>query len=292
MVLLGVAIAIGLGVGLGVGLHRYQRSRPAHDPVPFSYPKNTTTNTKIWLPKVNQTWDYQLSRVPDLFSPDVEIYGLDLWDTDVSTIQELHADNKSVICYFSAGSYEDWRTDASQFDSQDVGSLLKGWAGENWVNISSPSIRAIMESRIKLASLKNCDAVDPDNIDGYSNKNGLGLTRNDSVSFVNFLAETAHSFNLSISLKNGDDSLVSQLVAVVDFSVQELCHQYNECETFRPFIEHNKPVFNVEYPKSETSNDDNVSETVYNKVCYDQTSTDFSIIFKNISLDSWIQSCQ
>jgi len=44
---------------------------------------------------------------------------------------------------------------------------------EWWLDIKTPScvenIREIMSARIKTAKDKGCDAVDPDNMDGYAN---------------------------------------------------------------------------------------------------------------------------
>jgi hypothetical protein len=45
---------------------------------------------------------------------------------------------------------------------------------EWWLDIKTPSclkaIQEIMSARIKIAKDKGCDAVDPDNMDGYANK--------------------------------------------------------------------------------------------------------------------------
>jgi len=55
-----------------------------------------------------------------------------------------------------------------------------------------------MKARITLANDYGCDAVDPDNIDGFLNdedgQNGTGwsLTEDDYVSFVTQLADHAH----------------------------------------------------------------------------------------------------
>ena len=46
---------------------------------------------------------------------------LDLFDNPASTIASIHAAGKRAICYFSAGTYEDWRPDASSFDSSSLG---------------------------------------------------------------------------------------------------------------------------------------------------------------------------
>jgi hypothetical protein len=122
---------------------------------------------------VSDTWQIILSQPLTLSSssssitPNVSVFDIDLFDTPTSTIQQLHALGKRVLCYFSAGSYEDWRADAAQFTQQDLGHDLDGWAGEKWLNINSENVRRIMKDRIDLAKEKGCDGVDPDNVDGY-----------------------------------------------------------------------------------------------------------------------------
>jgi len=88
-------------------------------------------------------------------------------DGDTTTIPDL-AKTKQVICYFSAGSREDWRKDAKDFRSGDYGKALgPEWPGENWVNVKSEKAKAIMKGRIENAAKAGCTAIDPDNIDGY-----------------------------------------------------------------------------------------------------------------------------
>ena len=84
--------------------------------------------------------------------------------------------NKKVICYFSAGSYEPGRPDSANFLPSDLGSQMANWPDETWLDIRSLNVQKIMAARIQLAKSKGCDAVDPDNVDGYNNVNGLGLT--------------------------------------------------------------------------------------------------------------------
>ncbi|PWN32697.1 family 114 glycoside hydrolase, partial [Meira miltonrushii] len=148
------------------------------------------------------------------------------------------------ICYFSAGSYEDWRPDAKKFHKKDLGAPLEGWQGESWLNVRSANVHNIMKARLDLAVKKGCNAVDPDNVDGYNNNNGLNLTKKDAINYVNFLAKEAHKRKLAIGLKNAGE-IVAKMVDVMDFSVNEQCEQYNECKTFSPFIKKNKPVFHV-----------------------------------------------
>lgn len=100
-------------------------------------------------------------------TPDVPIWDMDLFENSKSTITAMQKGGKKVICYFSAGSWENWRKDKDSFPKKDLGKVMDGWPDERWVNISSVAVRAIMAQRIKLAAEKGCDAIDPDNMDGY-----------------------------------------------------------------------------------------------------------------------------
>jgi hypothetical protein len=119
---------------------------------------------------VGSKWQIQLSEqinVDSSLDPTVEIYDIDLFDTPQSSIDQLHALGKKVICYFSAGSYEPDRPDSAQFTASDKGNVLDGWPDEYWLNINSANVRSIMSARLTLAVSKGCDGVDPDNVDGY-----------------------------------------------------------------------------------------------------------------------------
>lgn len=74
------------------------------------------------------TWDIQYSSKLNL-TRNVQAYNLDLFDTTKLTIDALHKKSIKVICYFSGGSYEDWRPDAKQFPKSVLGNDLDGWAG-------------------------------------------------------------------------------------------------------------------------------------------------------------------
>ena len=51
---------------------------------------------------------------------------------------------------------------------------MDNWAGERWLDTRSTNVRDIMMARLDLAKSKKCDGVEPDNVDGYANKNGFG----------------------------------------------------------------------------------------------------------------------
>lgn len=52
------------------------------------------------------------------------------------------------------------------------------------------------------AKAKGCDALDPDNVDGFDNTNTVGITQQDSVNYVRWLAQTGHSLGMAVGLKN------------------------------------------------------------------------------------------
>src|SRR5262249_44643767 len=68
----------------------------------------------IWTPAPRTSWQWQLTGTIDTRF-DVAMYDIDLFDAPQSVIDSLHASGRIVICYFSAGSYENWRPDTGDF---------------------------------------------------------------------------------------------------------------------------------------------------------------------------------
>lgn len=199
-----------------------------------------------WKPKPDQTWQLQLQGTVDT-RHDADVYDIDLVDTPQAVIDALHREGRFVVCYFSAGSSEDFRRDVGLFDPSVMGRPLDGWPGERWLDIRSPAVHRFMtEQRLDLAVAKDCDGVDPDNVDGYANDSGFPLTPEDQLAFNRFLATEAHRRDLKVGLKNDLDQ-VADLAVHFDFAVNEQCHAYGECEMLRPFAAGGKPIFNVEY---------------------------------------------
>lgn len=214
---------------------------------PTTPPETTTpiTESGWWRPARGLTWHWQLDGTVNT-GYTVDLYSIDLEDTPESVITTLKQSGKRVLCYFSAGSYEAWRSDRSLFLSTDLGKSLDGWAGERWLNIRSENVRLIMKMRMERAQQKGCDGVEPDNIDGYANDNGLSLTAQEQLDYNRYLARTAHGLGLAIALKNDVDQ-VAALVNDFDLAINEECHYYNECAMLKPFLDQNKPVVSAEY---------------------------------------------
>ncbi len=178
---------------------------------------------------------------------DVDWYDVDLWDNvDSGLIGRLHANGRKVVCYFSAGSAENWRPDYASFPRAALGKAMDGWAGEKWVDVRSAGLRAVMAARLDTAKAAGCDGVDPDNVDGYSNDTGFPLRAKDQLSFNRFLAKEAHARGMIVGLKNDVDQ-IADLVASFDFAVNEQCFQFGECDKVEAFVAAGKSVINIEY---------------------------------------------
>jgi len=205
------------------------------------------TEKKGWYkPKPGISWQWQLDG-PINVSYKADLYDIDLFDTPQNVIDKLHKQGKKVICYFSAGSWEDWRPDAGKFSKSVIGKKMEDWAGEKWLNVADYSkFAGIMQARMDLAVKKKCDGVEPDNVDGYTNKTGFKISAQDQINYNKWLASEAHKKGLAIALKN-DIEQVGQLVNYFDFAINEQCFEYNECAPLQAFIKQGKAVLGVEY---------------------------------------------
>jgi len=202
------------------------------------------------------------------------MYDIELFDNTADTIASLHAAGRTVICYFST-QYENWRPDVASWTAAVLGDNLDDWAGEKYVDIRSPVVRAIMSSRLDLAVSKGCDGVEPDNVDGYEAKTGFPLTAADQISFNSFVASEAHARGLSVGLKNDIDQATA-LEPLFDWALNEQCYEYSECSSLNVFITKGKAVFNTEYSGSAS------------KVCPSMVTSKFSSLLKDLDLDASI----
>lgn len=189
------------------------------------------------------TWWWQIDGIPPKNVKE-QVIDLDLFDVPKDDIKSY---SQKIICYFSGGSYESWRPDASKIPKSARGKKMDGW-DEQWLNVRDKGVRDVMKSRLDLAKSKGCAGVEVDNVDGYGNSTGFNITKKDSIDFLTFLSTEAHSRGLAIGLKNSPD-IVDQLVTKFDFAVVEECARYSECDKYTPFIKANKAVFQAEYRK-------------------------------------------
>lgn len=209
-----------------------------------------------WQPVAGLRWQIQLSGAVDT-TFDVEAYDVDLFDTPAATWDALHG--RKRLCYVSFGSWEDWRDDADQFPAEALGHKLDGWPGERWLDYRLPEVLDLLAARLDVAVARGCDGVDPDNVDGYANNNGLGLRATDQLVFNRWFADEAHKRGLGVGLKN-DLGQIDALVGWFDWQVNEQCFQYDECARLDPFLDADKPVLNIEYAGSWSRAQDRADE--------------------------------
>ncbi len=249
---------------------------------PTATPEASPTPTPTWWqPAPGTSWQWQLSNNDAIdTSFDVDMYDIDLVEAPQSVIDQLHADGRIVICYFSAGSWEDWRPDADDFPSEVIGNPLEGWPGEKWLDIRQiDTLAPIMRARLDLAVQKHCDGVEPDNIDGYANDTGFPLTAEDQLAYNRFIAAEAHARGLSIGLKN-DLEQIPDLLSDFDWMLNEECFYYDECDLLTPFVQAGKAVFGVEYELEKT------------EFCPQANAMNFDFLKKHWELDAWRESCR
>ena len=249
--------------------------------LPAIYRETSPTGLIWWRPAIGTTWQWQLDTPIDT-TVDAQMVDIDLFDNDAATVTALHNKGRKVICYLSAGSWEEWRPDADQFPAALLGKDYAGWPGEKWLDIRRLDLLGpILRARLDRCRDKGFDGVEPDNIDGYTNDTGFPLTAQDQIAFNTWLAQEAHRRGLSIGLKNDGDQ-VGDLLAHFDWALTEDCFDQGWCGDMSPFIAAGKAVFAAEYTDTGMTLD---------KFCAQAQALHFSAILKHRDLDAWRQVC-
>ncbi len=196
---------------------------------------------------------------------------VDLFDVKDAELTKLHGQGKKVICYFSAGSSENWRSDFKKLPASALGKPLDGWEGERWLDIRNAGVLSVMKARIAKAKSRGCDGVDMDNVDGHLNKSGFPLNARDQTNYLEALTREAHAKHLLAGLKNSPETAWS-LEPNFDFVVIEECHKYKECTSYKAFATARKPMFEIEYTKRNS------------KTCADAAKQGAAVVFANLDL--------
>ena len=243
---------------------------------------STPNDDAVWRPSVGTTWQWQLAGVPLDTSVNADAYDVDLFTTTDQELSTLKAAGRRVICYFSAGSWEAFRPDAAEFPAAVKGRPLDApFQDELWLDIRDADVRSLMQRRLDLAASRGCDAVEPDNVDGYANDTGFDLTAADQLDYNRFIAAEAHNRGLSVGLKNDIDQL-GDLEPYFDWALNEECFTYDECAQYQDnFLAANKAVFHAEYVES-----DRLVE-----VCAATKPLGLSTLLKKIELDAFRLPC-
>lgn len=218
-------------------------------PAPTAVEMVTPAAAAWWKPTGNHStqWQMELSTPNPAYVSGVGIYVYDGFDATASHVASLKSRGAKSICYMSAGSWEDWRSDAALFPASVKGKNLDGWPGEKWLDVRNLTVlKPIMEKRADVCKAKGFDAADWDNVDGYTNGTGFPLTGAHQLAYNKMLAEITHARGLAVSLKNDVDQIAA-LEPYFDMAVNEECFNYNECGAYSAFANKGKPVINIQY---------------------------------------------
>jgi hypothetical protein len=200
-------------------------------------------------------------------------------------VEAIHAAGHYSICYVEAGAFQTGFPDDADYAPADYGNKAKqyrmqGYPNEWWLDISGfrnyvagePStltgaavnIAAALGERFSWCATEGHDAVEPDDLDGYTNNSasgakggGWGLTQADSAGFERWIAYTVHADGLAVLQKN-DTANANADEPLFDGVLSEQCNQYHDpCAgpggDWDAYLNAGKPVLNAEYQGHETT---------------------------------------
>jgi len=211
-----------------------------------------------WQPRAHENlrWYWQLQGELNT-SLDVDVYDIDI-ETPQPVIDELKSRGIKLICYFSVGTVEQFRSDAGRFPTEAIGDSYPGYDDERWLDLANYSLFAdIMRDRLDRCAAKGFDGVEGDNVDAFvqqiPDENGVihtgtsfKITKQQGVDYVRWLANESHMRGMAFGLKNAE-ALAPDVINQVDWIITENCYADDWCEQARLFVENNKPVFMTEY---------------------------------------------
>ncbi|HEX7609146.1 MAG TPA: endo alpha-1,4 polygalactosaminidase [Solirubrobacteraceae bacterium] len=198
-----------------------------------------------WQPPAHLTWYWQLQGTVNNGEP-VAAYDIDGFENGAAEVAALHARAIHVVCYIDVGTAERFRPDYAQFPAAVLG-RSNGWPGERWLDIRRLDvIEPIMAARFRMCAEKGFDAIEPDNIEAFSNRSGFPVTAQQQLTFNEWVAAEAHALGLAVLQKN-DGEQAAALQPAFDGALSEQCNQYRECASFAPYLAAGKPVLNAEY---------------------------------------------
>jgi len=201
----------------------------------------------IWHPApTTAPWQWQLQGRIHKSVPAC-VFDVDGFETPAATVATLHRQGAAVVCYLDVGSWEEYRPDAAHFPRSVLGRHYEGFPEERWLDIAHfHRFAPILEQRFRRCAAKGFDAVEPDNVAGWENRTGFPLTAADQLRFNRWVARRVHALGMAIALKN-DPRQVRPLLPSFDFAIVEQCFQYDECDSYEPFVTAGKAVFEAEY---------------------------------------------
>jgi len=219
---------------------------------------------------------YQLQGALDQ-TVDADLFVVDLFETTSAVVAQLHARNRVVVAFVSAGSYEPWRPDVSSLPASVRGEPLARYPDELWLDVRASSVRQLLTGRLALARDKGFDGVLLVSLDAYLTESGFELTATDQLEYSLWLAQQAAARGLSAGISS-DWAHAGQLANDYDFAIHLNCLANGRCAELAPYRERGHAVFDLE-----TSRDPGL--------CDEATDASLSVSLKNASFDAWLMVC-
>ena len=177
---------------------------------------------------------------------------------NTAAVVAVHAAGAHAVCYLDAGTDEPFRPDHQLYVNFDgscggclFGKAVRGFSEEHWLDLNDTQgqrtfILGRVAARLARCKAAGFDAVEFDNVDGYSNDTGRPISEATQLLFNTALANLAHANGFTAALKN-DLEQVPELLPYFDMAVNEQCQEFQECGALDPFVAAGKAVFQVEY---------------------------------------------
>lgn len=236
---------------------------------------STSATTTYTVPAVGATWFWQLTEIPSLDYA-VDVYDLDMeyLEDEPQVMQALKGRDVYVICYISAGAWEEYRKDAADFPEELKTKYLEEW-DEWYLDISQlddfgadgskRGMRTLLTARLDRAAAIGCDGVEPDVLDTFEadvpRLSGGVVTWQDEYNLFTMLVQEAHARGMSIGLKNlvttipAAENGIQDLSALFDWTIQESAYRYETVELVETnldmFTALGNAVFVAEYEGTE-----------------------------------------
>lgn len=238
----------------------------------------SATAVERWQPTTSDRLHIQLSgqlRVP-AWATFVEIDGA---ESTADIVSGLHGRGLRVACYVSAGTAEAYRGDVARIPASVIGRPLDEWHDERWLDVRRVALLApVMQARIDDCARKGFDAIEFDNVDGWTHDSGFPIGRSDSLRYLRWLIRQGHAAGLAVGLKNAL-GLVPALAHRVDWALNEQCAEYDECDRYAPLVRLGTPVFVLEYEGSKK------------ELCAVTARAGLIAQLKHLNLDGWSRPC-
>ena len=277
-------VVVSISVGDQPTENNYPQQPIAQQPSPAPQTpapqQDYTGSNGWWAPRASDQLKWQMQLQGDLRIIDgVDVYAVD-YTASQESINAAKALGAKVLCYISAGSAENWRDDFYDFPDYVVGNAYQNWPGEWWLNTRDiGALAPVMRARMQACRDKGFDGIDADNVNGYVNDTGFGLSRQDSINYIRWLADEAHSLGMAFSLKNSE-SLVADVIDSVDMMQSESCFEYGNCYNAGQMAAAGKPVFAVEYVEV-------IGEGRFWQACAVAAEYNLSMIYRDIALQPY-----